>query len=187
MRTPGFGLRRRNSTSGVLPIAWTMSPYLPPHGLVSSPGSSTSESVVRCRAVLEGNVLLTGYPGFIGRRLADRLLEAGASITALVEPRMAATAREASGGRVEVLEGDIAKRRLGLADADWERLTAEVRHVFHLAAVYDLSVPLELAQRVNVDGTGNVLELCRDCERLERLNYVRTAHVAGGCEGVRHG
>jgi thioester reductase-like protein len=134
--------------------------------------------------VLEGNVLLTGYPGFIGRRLADRLVEAGAQVTALVEPRMAAAAREASGGRVEVVEGDIAQRRLGLADSDWERLAAEVRHVFHLAAVYDLSVPLELAQRVNVDGTGNVLELCHACERLERLNYVSTAYVAGMRKGV---
>src|SRR4051812_30374447 len=46
MRTPGFGLSRRNSTSGVLPIASTMSPYLPPQGLLSRRGSSTSESVV---------------------------------------------------------------------------------------------------------------------------------------------
>jgi thioester reductase-like protein len=134
--------------------------------------------------VLKGNVLLTGYPGFIGRRLADRLVEGGARVTALVEPRMAEAAREASRGRVEVLVGDIAQRRLGLAAHDWERLVSEVRHVFHLAAVYDLSVPLELAQRVNVDGTGNVLELCRDCERLERLNYVSTAYVAGVRKGV---
>src|SRR5918999_3275847 len=161
-----------------------MSPYLPPQGLVSSPGSSTSESVVRCRAVFDGQVLLTGYPGFIGRRLADRLAGAGARVTALVEPRMAAAARGASGGRIEVIEGDISRRRLGLPDADWERLTAEVRHVFHLAAVYDLSVPLELAQRVNVDGTGNVLELCMACDRLERLNYVSTAYVAGVRKGV---
>ena len=128
-------------------------------------------------------MLLTGYPGFIGRRLADRLVEAGAGVTALVEPRMGPAAREASGGRVEVVEGDIAQRRLGLADADWDRLT-EVRHVFHLAAVYDLGVPLELAQRVNVDGTGNVLELCRACSRLERFNYVSTAYVAGVRRGV---
>jgi thioester reductase-like protein len=134
--------------------------------------------------VLKGHVLLTGYPGFIGRRLADRLVEGGAPVTALVEPRMAAPAREASGGRVEVLEGDISKRRLGLAAHDWERLAAEVGHVFHLAAVYDLGVPLELAQRVNVDGTGNVLELCAACERLERLNYVSTAFVAGVRKGV---
>jgi thioester reductase-like protein len=134
--------------------------------------------------VVQGKVLLTGYPGFIGRRLADRLVEGGAGVTALVEPRMAGAAREASGGRVEIVEGDIAQRRLGLADADWERLTAEVRHVFHLAAVYDLGVPLELAQRVNVDGTGNVLELCLACERLERLNYVSTAYVAGVRRGI---
>jgi thioester reductase-like protein len=134
--------------------------------------------------VVQGNVLLTGYPGFIGRRLADRLVEGGARVTAVVEPRMTTAAREASGGRVEVVEGDIAQRRLGLPAADWERLTAEVRHVFHLAAIYDLSVPLELAQRVNVDGTGNVLELCHACERLERLNYVSTAYVAGVRRGV---
>jgi nucleoside-diphosphate-sugar epimerase len=134
--------------------------------------------------VFDGQVLLTGYPGFIGRRLADRLVEGGASVTALVEPRMAAIAGEASQGRLEVLEGDIVNRRLGLGGADWERLTAEVSTVFHLAAVYDLGVPLELAQRVNVDGTGNVLELCQACERLERLNYVSTAYVAGVRKGV---
>ena len=82
------------------------------------------------------------------------------------------------------LEGDIAERRLGLADADWERLTADVTSAFHLAAIYNLAVPLELAQRVNVDGTGNVLELCAACERLERLNYVSTAYVAGVRKGV---
>jgi thioester reductase-like protein len=134
--------------------------------------------------VLDGQILLTGYPGFIGRRLADRLVEGGARVTALVEPRMAAAARAASGGRIEVIEGDISRRRLGLPDSDWERLTAEVRHVFHLAAVYDLGVPLELAQRVNVDGTGNVLDLCLASERLERLNYVSTAYVAGLRKGL---
>src|ERR1039458_1468728 len=34
MRTPGFGERLGNSTSGVLPIDCTMSPYRPPQGLL---------------------------------------------------------------------------------------------------------------------------------------------------------
>ena len=101
---------------------------------------------------------------------------------------MAEAARQAAaeldGERIEILEGDIAERRLGLADADWERLTAEVTSAFHLAAIYNLAVPLEIAQRVNVDGTGNVLELCAACERLGRLNYVSTAYVAGVRTGV---
>ena len=33
IRTPGLGLRRLSSTSGVWPMAWTMSPYRPPQGL----------------------------------------------------------------------------------------------------------------------------------------------------------
>ena len=133
---------------------------------------------------------LTGFPGFIGRRLVVRLLEEDPElrVAALVEPRMADAARAAAAeigdDRVEVIAGDIAERRLGLADADWERLTADVTSAFHLAAIYNLAVPLELAQRVNVDGTGNVLELCAACERLERLNYVSTAYVAGVRRGV---
>jgi thioester reductase-like protein len=129
-------------------------------------------------------VLLTGFPGFIGRRLAKRLVDDGAGVIALVEPRMAGAAREAAMDGLEVLEGDITERHLGLGDDDWDRLRKEVRSVFHLAAVYDLAVPFEIAVKVNVDGTGNVLDLCLECENLERLNYVSTAYVAGDRTGV---
>jgi thioester reductase-like protein len=133
---------------------------------------------------------LTGFPGFIGRRLVARLLEedSGLRVAALVEPRMAETARTVAGqldaDRIEVIEGDIAERRLGLDDATWARLTGEITSAFHLAAIYNLAVPLEVAQRVNVDGTGNVLELCAAADGLKRLNYVSTAYVAGLRKGV---
>ena len=135
------------------------------------------------------SVLLTGFPGFIGRRLVRTLAAEGDGrpIIALVEPRMAATAREVAAqieGPVEVLEGDISKRGLGLDDAAWDRVAGEVTQVFHLAAIYDLAVPIEIAQRVNVDGTGNVLELCLAAKGLERLAYVSTAYVAGLRTGV---
>jgi thioester reductase-like protein len=135
-------------------------------------------------------VFFTGFPGFIGRRLVRTLLERDgkARVAALVEPRMLDAARSAAaeidGDRIEVIGGDIGERRLGLADDQYERLAAEVTSAYHLAAIYDLSVPLELAQRVNVEGTGNVLDLCERCERLERLNYVSTAYVAGVRKGV---
>jgi thioester reductase-like protein len=132
--------------------------------------------------------LVTGFPGFIGRRLVRRLLadRPDLRVIALVEPRMADTAREVAAGeeRLEVLPGDIAQRRLALGDADWARLTGQLTHVFHLAAIYDLAVPVEIAQRVNVGGTGNVLELCEACSGLERLAYVSTAYVAGTRHGV---
>jgi thioester reductase-like protein len=110
-------------------------------------------------------------------------------IAALVEPSMVERARSAAGelaggDRIEILSGDIGERGLGLGGADLERLKAEVTVAYHLAAIYNLAVPLEIAQRVNVEGTGNVLELCERCERLERLNYVSTAYVAGERHGV---
>jgi len=134
--------------------------------------------------------LVTGFPGFIGRRLVASLLAQhdGLRVVALVEPRMRETADEVAasldGERVEVLPGDIAQRGLGLGAGDRERLAAELTHVFHLAALYDLAVPLEAAQRVNVEGTGNVIELCLAAPGLERLTYVSTAYVAGDRHGV---
>ncbi len=134
--------------------------------------------------------LVTGFPGFIGRRLVAALLEADAkaNVVALVEPRMVETALEVADRidpkRIDVAPGDITDRRLGLEAADYERLAGEVKRVFHLAAIYDLAVPLEVAQRVNVDGTANVLDFCRAAGQLERLAYVSTAYVAGDRTGV---
>jgi thioester reductase-like protein len=135
-------------------------------------------------------LLVTGFPGFIGSRLVASLLETRpqAHVIALVEEKMAGKAQEAAGGldanRIEVLPGDITDARLGLSDEDYERLAATVTAVFHLAAVYDLAVPFEIAEKVNVAGTGNVLALCSRAERLERHNYVSTAYVAGLREGM---
>lgn len=134
-------------------------------------------------------ILLTGFPGFIGARLIPKLLASDpeATVVALVEPRMEARGRELAaqigGDRVAVEPGDITRERLGMSAETWERLTADTVEVFHLAAIYDLAVPVELAERVNVTGTKRVLDFCRACSRLERHLYVSTAYVAG----LRHG
>ncbi|HEX2086244.1 MAG TPA: SDR family oxidoreductase [Solirubrobacteraceae bacterium] len=135
-------------------------------------------------------MLITGFPGFIARRLVRRLLadDESLQLTAIVEGRMADAARSAAEAidaeRIELVVGDIGDRRLGLDDADYRRLAESVEVVHHLAAIYDLSVPLEVAQRVNVDGTGNVLDFCRACSSFRGLQYVSTAYVAGVRRGV---
>jgi thioester reductase-like protein len=140
--------------------------------------------------VAGGLIFFTGFPGFIGKRLVRDLLErdSKARVAALVEPRFAATAREAAAAidpeRIEILEGDISDRRLGLDDETYGRMVSKVSTAYHLAAIYNLAVPLEVAQRVNVAGTGNVLDLCARCEKFSRLNYVSTAYVAGDRHGV---
>src|SRR4051794_36638875 len=120
---------------------------------------------------------VTGFPGFIGRRLVAKLLEdAEAQVVALVEERMLDAARtcaeKVDGSRIELVTGDITDRRLGLDDKTYDRLAKSATHVFHLAAIYNLAVPLDVATRINVDGTGNVLDFCRAAASLERLVYV---------------
>jgi thioester reductase-like protein len=93
-------------------------------------------------------------------------------------------AAEIGSDRIELLAADIGESRLGLEAADYERLRGEVARIYHLAALYNLAVPLQLAQKVNVAGTGNVVEFCLGAVGLERLLYVSTAYVAGRRTGV---
>ncbi len=135
-------------------------------------------------------LFVTGFPGFIGRRLIRALLAADpeARVVALVEEKQLQRARDCAetidAGRIEILTGDISRQGLGLSEDRRARLQGEISQVFHLAAIYNLAVPLEVAQRVNVGGTGNILDLCAACDQLERLNYVSTAYVAGERKGT---
>lgn len=138
--------------------------------------------------------LITGVPGFIGRRLVEKLAPDGTPMLLLCEPRFAAQAeafaRELEGrgvaaaGQLTVLPGDITQPDLGLGP-NLERAQRETTEVFHLAAVYDLAVPEELARRVNVLGTGKVLKFIRGCgEGKVKHHYISTCYVAGTREGM---
>ena len=137
----------------------------------------------------DGATLVTGYPGFIGKRLVEQLAQAGTGrIYALVQPRLLEEARALAsrvrGSPVEVLAGDVTDLHLGLSGEEVERVAASVTRIFHLAALNQLTVSRDVAWRVNVDGTRNVLEVARECRRLERFVHFSTCHVAGAREGV---
>jgi len=137
----------------------------------------------------DATILFTGFPGFIGGRLIPKLLAgaSGARVVALVEPRMVERARAAAAAidpeRVVIEPGDITDPRLGLSDSRYSELAASTTQVHHLAAVYDLAVPLAIAERVNVLGTQHVVAFCRAAPGLERLHYVSTCYVAGARSG----
>src|SRR6195952_1729431 len=130
--------------------------------------------------------LLTGFPGFLAGRLVPRLLadDDEARIVALVEPRMVERARTLAPDGVDIQPGDITDPKLGLDARTYDRLAAETVKVFHLAAVYDLAVGAELAERVNVQGTQHVVDFCRRATQLERHHYISTAYVAGQRSGL---
>ncbi len=143
------------------------------------------------------SVFLTGFPGFLGSAVAARLLtrnDPDVTITALVQPqyRKAAETRAAElqgktrtrQRRIRIVEGDIARPGLDMEGAVYRILQADVREIWHLAAVYDLGVGKELAERVNVQGTRNVLELATSARGLSRFQYVSTCYVSGRYPGI---
>ncbi|HSN06636.1 MAG TPA: SDR family oxidoreductase [Candidatus Angelobacter sp.] len=140
-------------------------------------------------------VFMTGFPGFLGSGLLPLVLRrrAGARAVCLVQARHLATARERVHeleaahpevtGRIELVAGDLTAPELGLDPAWTGTRLHDVTEVWHLAAVYDLTVDREVARRVNVDGTARVLDLCRSLPELERLQHVSTCYVSGRTEG----
>lgn len=135
--------------------------------------------------------LVTGYPGFIGKRLVRRLLEAppdqSGRLVLLVRPSDADAARadlaKLDGrDRVEVIEGDVVQMHLGLSGAEFKALAADVTNVWHLAAAF--TGDRRALRQVNVEGTRNVLDLAYAARRLERLNHFSSAYVSGDRTGV---
>ena len=88
-------------------------------------------------------VFLTGATGFLGGYLCDRLLRAGAEVTALLRAADADAARvrlwralqlhqpadtlagHLTSGRLRFVRGDLCAPRLGLDAATWESVVAE--------------------------------------------------------------
>src|SRR5687767_11266659 len=136
-------------------------------------------------------LLFTGFPGFLGRELLPRVLERRPADRALclVQGKFRGEAQQAlaelarahpgAAARVDLVEGDITQPHLGLTAAP-----ADVVEIYHLAAVYDLSVGRDFAMKVNVEGTCQVLAFAERCPRLERLHYVSTCYVSGRYTGI---
>ncbi len=135
------------------------------------------------------SVFFTGFPGFLGSELLPRVLQDSPASQAvcLIQSKFMGQAHSALAriedacprlrGRIELAVGDITAPGLGLKDIS--RIKKHTSEIFHLAAVYDLSAPRELAMQVNVNGTRNVLDFSEGASRLRRLHYVSTCYVSG--------
>ena len=147
----------------------------------------------RDRGGEEMSYFVTGATGFIGRNLVELLLEREGTIYVLV--------REGSKGRLEELRnrwgvdqdrvvgivGDLSQPGLGISDEDVERLRGEVDHLFHLAAIYDMTADAESQRRRQRRGNpphGPVRRGRRGRARahgqLDRRRRPLQGHLAGG-------
>jgi long-chain acyl-CoA synthetase len=129
-------------------------------------------------------LLLTGATGMIGREvLARAAVDARFDrIVCLIRPPLdrlgplLAAHGVPHAPHVSGLAGDIAAPHLGVADTS---AMAGVTHEIHCAATVSFDLPIDEARRINVGGTRAMIDLCRRLPKLERLDAVSTAYVAG--------
>lgn len=129
-------------------------------------------------------VLITGGAGFLGQRLARRLLAKGhlridgtqVPITRidLLDVVPADTLGEL---RVRARVGDIANQST-LRDA----IDGNTRIIFHLAAVVSgqAEADFDLGMRINLDASRHLLDACRDAGHRPRVIFTSSVAVYGG-------
>jgi nucleoside-diphosphate-sugar epimerase len=151
-------------------------------------------------------VLITGADGYLGRRIARRLRDAGmplllwvrATSGAELERKRAALDAELSEPRRDGMDTDsagtgpcgAASAAIRFASGDLAATEPfdgidpdSVRLIVHTAAVTRFNVDEETARRVNVDGTAKLLRFAARCRRLERFEYLSTIYASGLREG----
>lgn len=132
-----------------------------------------------CSLTKANTVLLTGATGFLGAFLLNDLLEkTSAKVVCLVrfndptqEDTPSAVARirrnlldlglwhDSIMERVEVLPGNLSRKRLGLSPSAFEELAARVQVIIHAAATVNLVYPYAALRGANVGGTREILRL----------------------------
>jgi len=133
---------------------------------------------------------VTGATGFIGRRLVKALLaRRGSIVYFLLRHESEAKVGEllawwgVGKARAVPVFGDLTGKKLGVAADDVKRLKGHIDHVYHLAAVYDLSADEESQVRANIDGTRNTVEFAKAID-AKHFHHVSSIAAAGLYEGV---
>lgn len=158
-----------------------------------------SMTIQRCPREIEllmPYLLLTGATGLLGGYLLRDCLRQNLPVAVIVRPTPALSARrrvdqvlapfetERAMPRPVVLEGDLSRPGLGLSDDDRQWLQTNCRRVLHSAASISFHREEKSGEpyRTNVDGTRNLLDLCREAG-IEDLHHVSTAYVCGRRSG----
>ncbi|XP_067217153.1 fatty acyl-CoA reductase wat-like [Linepithema humile] len=143
------------------------------------------------------SIFITGSTGFLGKLLIEKLLRLCfglGTIYLLVRPKKDKNVQQ----RIEeifdnvlfeklkdeqpnfrdqviAITGDCNHPNLGISLEDRATLIREVSIVFHIAATVKFNEKLKLAVTINVGGTKDVLNLCKEIPNLKSFVYVSTA------------
>ncbi len=139
-------------------------------------------------------VLITGFPSsFLARKLLPRVLDRRPNdrVKCLVPESALEKATAAlhelpkpSRARVELVKGDTAAMDFGMSGARYLELAKHVQVVHHCAAVTHAGVSRDLAERMNVGGAGEVVDLALASEGgIDRVVHWSSALLSGKRSG----
>lgn len=133
---------------------------------------------------------VTGATGFIGKRLVKKLLaRRGSTVYFLMREESAAKLPDllaywgVSKTRAIPVYGDLTSKKLGVAGDVIKSLKGQIDHLYHLAAVYDLSADEESQVAVNIEGTRSMVEFAQAID-AGHVHHVSSIAAAGLYEGV---
>lgn len=145
-------------------------------------------------------VLVTGVTGFVGKVVLEELLRRSEEmklekVYVLIRPGRKGHSpqerfeREVAASpcfsklplgwerKITVVAGELSEAGCALSLRDRDEMTAELTHIFNVAASVEFDLPLEVAARANIASSLNVLEFAKACPKLERFVGVSTAYV----------
>jgi nucleoside-diphosphate-sugar epimerase len=130
-------------------------------------------------------IVITGGAGFLGQRLARKLLALGSLLDRAGQSQPMAkfglgdvvAATGLDDPRIEQITGDIADPALLARVID-----SGTDVVFHLAAIVSgqAEADFELGMRINLDAARLLLERCRACGQVPRVIFTSSVAVFGG-------
>uniref|UniRef100_A0A2H8TLX3 Fatty acyl-CoA reductase n=1 Tax=Melanaphis sacchari TaxID=742174 RepID=A0A2H8TLX3_9HEMI len=144
-----------------------------------------------------GIVLITGGTGFLGKILTEKLLRSCPvkNIVVLVRSKKGLDASQRVANiykqtlfdrlrhekpnfikSIKIIEGNLEETSMGLSLNDLEWIIENVNFVFHCAATIKFNEHLELATKINIQGTEHLLELATKMKNLKGFVHVSTAY-----------
>lgn len=132
---------------------------------------------------------VTGATGFIGGQLMKRLAHRKGTIYVLVRKDSQKKLKKRvedwgiKSDRVVPIIGNLTKPKLGISDKSLKDLQGNVKHVVHLAAIYDMQADEESQVHTNIEGTRAAIHVA-EAIGAKCFHHTSSIAAAGAFEGT---